>query len=467
MNVKRPVQKRDTDEAENEDNETQQKTGEKIEEETVDEAEGQVPAPVLLCTPGDFIARRDTLDTSHVKSIIIDEPDAMLPPLPGRNLTDHQLKKHPVNRHPPPLVEAINHILDIKTIDPVKQKKKKHWRDKPEPTLNVDFSNRRRVQTVWTSGSLDSALKRFTRSRGWIRIREYVVDLNFTPSATERQIEERRTAMTVEGQAIQVRTEPISKVKGVEPDHYALTVDVDTGEVDLLGPDSSQRSPNGMEEVPLLIDGLLPIEMLEALVMLHTTKPPPKGTYAMATCPEGTSIDNVAAAISNMGVPSLYLDSDMIQDVSSLIPEEDQQVSPILIARRSAVPGLHLPRLHTIYLLGGLSVGDEGRADRIRDKVAFYEVAAGRVGRLGTTTTDKQRVVNLVAKNSRDERVLGELFYGKYSVSGGKEDEAASAAARGETVERRWKLKPWDLEESERILLELGSSNRAEPESAA
>lgn len=416
---------------------------------------------ILLCTPKDFLAQKDSLDMSHIRSVIIDEPDSMLPSLPGRHINPGALHDHPINKHPPPLVNAINHILDIRpvivetepeiTLDQEAPSVSFKKRPKRGPSLNVDFSHKRNIQTIWTSGTLDSAFRRFALTRGWTRGKEQLADLDFTSTASERQVALREEAAVIPGKKGTSPAEPVSAIRGVEPDHYAITVD-DTGDMDVI----SQRSLEleNEEDIPIVDDGAVHPILIESLAMLHTTSPPPDGSYALVVCPEGTSLDKLHQELAGLGVPSIHLEPEILQDVESVVPE-DRDTAPILIARRSVVPGLHLPRLHTVYLVGGLDVSETYKAAFIREKVGFYNVVAGRVGRLGTKTEDepRQRVISIVPKDGRDEKVLGELFFGRYSVRGGLEGRLS----KGEKVDKRWSLKHWDLAETERIAARLVS----------
>lgn len=402
-------------------------------------------SPILLATPKDLMQQIEKVDTSQVSTVFLDEPDTMLPALPSRHLTGVDLRKHPVNRHPPPIVQALNHLLNIKVTltDAKTTAKMKKRKDVPDLHAVADKSSRRReVQTIWTSGTMDAALRKFTKQRGWVRKTEDIVDLVFTPGAKEHQIEVREAAQDQQGKRVQVRTSPMSSVTGVQPDHFALTVDVETGDIDTLSPDSlTVRGTPGLE----LQGGQIWPTMLEAVALIHTTSPPPPGTYALAVPPEGTSLDGLAEELSTLGLPTLHLRPELIPNVTALEPTEDEPV-PIFVARRSIVAGLHLPKLHTIYMLNGLDATALTKSAGIRERVAFYDIAAGRVGRLGTGQVGgqevKQRIISLVPKDSRDENMLGELFYGRYSVRAGLEEDLA----KGQEVEKKWEVKEWDLE---------------------
>ena len=402
-------------------------------------------SPILLATPKDFMQQIQRLNTSQVSTIFLDEPDTMLPALPSRHLTGVDLRKHPVNRHPPPIVHALNHLLNIKVTltDAKTTAKMKKRKDVPDLHAVADRSSRRsEVQTIWTSGTMDAALRKFTKQRGWVRRTEEIVDLVFTPGAKEHQVEVREAAQEQAGKKVEVRTEPISSVTGIQPDHFVLTVDVDTGDIDTITSDSlTVQGQPGLE----LQGGALWPTMLEALALIHTTSPPPPGTYALAVPPEGTSLDGLADELSTLGLPTLHLRPELIPNVTALEPTADEP-APIFVARRSIVAGLHLPKLHTIYMLNGLDATALTKSAGIRERVAFYDIAAGRVGRLGMGEVEgqkvKQRIISLVPKDSKDENMLGELFYGRYSVRAGLEEDLA----KGQEVEKKWEVKEWDLD---------------------
>lgn len=146
--------------------------------------------------------------------------------------------------------------------------------------------------------------------------------------------------------------------------------------------------------------------------------------------------------LAELGIPAINLQPELIPDVDSLIPEPGQ-TPPVLLAKRSAVPGLHLPRLHTIYMLNGLDTSSTFKAAQVKDRMTFYGVAAGRVGRLGMDDKS-QRVISLVTRNSRDARMLAEMFYGRYRTTKQGED-------------RRYNLAAWDVDAMHREVERMGS----------
>ena len=410
-------------------------------------------APVLLATAKDLVKvlnePKPWINISSVGTLIIDEPDSMLPALPSRRISTGALAKHPLYRHPPPLVQVLDTLLDIRY--------GKRGPLGPGAKLDIDLRHRRPVQTVWTSGTLDGALKRLAYVRSWVRSREAVVDLDYTPSATERQQWEREQATLVKGQKGLVTTEPISMISGVKPEHFVLSVDEETGAIDTLDPNGVNMTPN----FPVNPNGSVSPTIVEAVALVHSLSPPPRGTYALAVPPEGVSLDGLSSELSGLGVPSLTLRPETIHDVSLLetSPTEDNDApAPVLVGRRSAVPGLHLPKLHTIYLLGGLDLYGGGRKADAASRVNFYEVLAGRVGRLGTDNTmmhKRQRVISLVLQGSGEEKALADLFSGRLGASdisqvqgpGRPEGQGGGLVEGGQASPslRRFQRREWDV----------------------
>jgi len=397
-------------------------------------------APILLATPQDLLAQRSRVNLVGVKTIFLDEPDSMLPVLPGRHLSGQDLRRHPINRHPTPMMQILNELMGIEVVKTEDRQDPRIRKDVGKGHINfrlqADTTKKRDIQTIWTSGTLEAELKRLAKGRGWVRKRDEVVDLEFTDGASLVQVEARHVAQDLNAGG-EVRTEPISSVSGVEPKHYALVVDAVTGSIESLGEDSI-----GLQEDVVDPKGSILPTILEALALVHATMPPPEGSYALAVPPEGVSIEKVVTELAELGIPAINLQPELIPDVESLIPEPGQ-TPPVLLAKRSAVPGLHLPRLHTIYMLNGLDTRSTFKAAQVKDKMTFYGVAAGRVGRLGMDDKS-QRVISLVTRDSRDAHMLAEMFYGRYRTTKQGED-------------RRYNLAAWDVDAMHREVERIGS----------
>lgn len=402
----------------------------------------EIPTSLILLATAKHLASYEAFPTPDLELVCTDEPDTMLGPVPTRHMPTHSAHLHPINRHPPALVSLINDLLGISPADSPTEGKRK-----PE-LLDLDFSQRRPIQTVWTSATIHSQIRRFAKTRGWIRAGGQVVDLDFTVLASEKQRIAREEAgkMPVGLERLELAHGALNPVVAVEPEHFALVVDPMTGDISQLSSDSTsvETSNFAVSEKK----GAVPPVLLESLAILHATSPPPPGTYALVLPPEGTSIDALSNELDSLGVPNLLLTPEAL---ALGLPE----APGLLIARRSTVTGLHLANLHTIYLLSGLDVsglspGQKRVRQGVSGRVRFYDIVSGRVGRLGTSAADgerdglaqKQRVVSLVLGGGEEEEGLRDMFFGRRSVEYGRPEERDED---GEVVRRRT-LSGWDWE---------------------
>ena len=369
-------------------------------------------SPILLATVKDLASHND-LATPHLELIFTDEPDTILGPVLPRHLTTARAQQHPINRHPPSLIRVMNSLLNIIPGDASEQQGKRIEH------LSLDFSERRPIQTVWTSATIHSQVRRFAFTRGWTRRGEEAVDLDFTARATERQISAREAAaqLPVKLKRLELAPGDFNRVTAVDPEHFALVVDASTGIIAQLSPTASKAATS------YECQGKLSPVLLETLALILTTSPPPTGKYALALPPEGTSLDAIGDELLSLGVPSLLLTPEALASGLSESPS-------LFLARRSAVTGLHLAGLHTIYLVSGLDIGGLSPAQKkfgqgVGEKIKFYDIVTGRVGRLGTDAADergrreqsgpKQRVVSLVLGGGSEEHGLINLFFGRES----------------------------------------------------
>ncbi len=403
-------------------------------------------SPIVLATPKD-IASYPTFPTSHLELIFTDEPDTMLGPVPTRHLPSYAAHTHPINRHPPVLLSVMNDLLGIA---PEASTSKKNDR------LQLDFSNRRRIQTVWTSATIHSQIRRFAKTRGWVRSGEEVVDLDFTVLASDKQRLTRDVAGRLpEGISNGVEViDDLTRIVGVEPEHFALVVDPVTGGISHL----SSTASSAVKLPSQGKIGLLAPVLLEALALLHTTSPSPAGTYVLVLPPEGTSLDALSEEMDTLSVPNILLTPEAI---ASGLPGNPG----LLLARRSTITGLHLAGLHTIYLLSGLDLGGlstaQKRGQGQTGRTKFYEIVSGRVGRLGTSAVvvdeggegmSKQRVVSLVLGGSEEERGLIDLFFVEDGRMVGDEGSGSVGKDEEKKVVVGRKLGRWDLEGIEKAL---------------
>ncbi|KAK8846839.1 hypothetical protein IAR55_005927 [Kwoniella newhampshirensis] len=370
--------------------------------------------PIIISTPK-TMAEYD-LTLPRLSHIFLDEPDTMTGQIPPRYTAGKNLIHHRINRHPPPIVDVMNRLLGIRT--------------NHEGRLNFD---RRRddVMTIWISATMTREFKRFVKTRGWVRKEKGVVDLDFTDGASEKQVELRerllgavmtQTISEVDSTGSNAAASRVDGDKGEheqsEPEHYALVVDSDTG--DILPMEDGPPSPTMLKRTVTCFEenGQLSSYLLETLALLHATSPPPLGAYALALPPEGVSLDQLGKDLSKLGVSTSILTPEILQMGLPTITEED--APPILLAQRSSLPGLHLNELHTIYLLSGLDCAGlspkQKRSGGVVDRMRIYNLVSGRLGRLGTTQSDEvvgenQKVVSIVMAGSEEEKRLKDLFF--------------------------------------------------------
>ncbi|KAL7418611.1 hypothetical protein Q5752_007069 [Cryptotrichosporon argae] len=455
------------------------------------------PSGVLIATPRAYLAQRIRAAPTHV---LIDEPDAALGPIPGPYVPAHSLPYHPIHVHPPALGVVLDDVLCIARAPAPGRPAPGRGRGREREPAGagagaLDFSRRRPVQTVWVSATLSSSARRLARNRGWVRD-PVLLDYTASASAASRRTRDAVEAIYAARQGAGATADtPAPAHETGEPEHYAVVVNPATGDLTNLDPDDASL----LAPVAAAADGavaaagagakLNPL-LVEALALLHATTPPPAGTVALALAPEGTSLGALEVELLALDVRARVLraaeaDDDAVEAVvrgapggvaadepghaasgvpddvpqdtvdvgagpapstlSSVAPTSSAPPAPppplplVFIAPRSALPGLHLARLHTVYLLGGLDVAGLSAAQRKRggekDRAKMYAVAAGRLGRLGTAGA---RAANA------GERVAGAEGGGGMPALQGGEDEAETTTggdvgmgeeARATTVE--------------------------------
>ncbi|AFR95207.1 hypothetical protein C343_03299 [Cryptococcus neoformans C23] len=412
--------------------------------------------PIVISTAK--IAVQFNLDTPQLTHIFLDEPDTMVGSLPSRHATSRDLYRHPLIRHPPPIVHAITQLLGIKIT-----------RDG-----TLDFAKRRNgINTVWTSATMGREFKRFVKTRGWVRRGNRVVDLDFSPSASDNKRLIRERLLQAIGVSPNDGPQLGKSAKGKrgrkgqeqkEPEHHVILVDHETGDFAPLTPTSDLTGFTPQPKYqPASSSSSSQRYILETLALLHATSPPPPGKYSLALPPEGTSLDQLGEALASLGVSTSLLTPEVLR--VGIPPVAEGVAPPILLAARSSVPGLHLPQLQTVYMLGGLDIQGLSQAQRknkgVGDRMRFYDTVTGRLGRLGTDAVvdasieegETQKVVSLVLAGSEEHDKLAKMFFG--DVKGNKEDEEIE-------VVKRKKLSEWDMESLNQILeheLQDGSSS--------
>ncbi|ORY27746.1 hypothetical protein BCR39DRAFT_217976 [Naematelia encephala] len=367
--------------------------------------------PLVLATPRDMIEVADFASIyKDVTTIFLDEPDSMIGPLPAKHTPERDLAKHPLNRRPPHFIPVINGLLGLKA-------------SQADSTghVEIEFQDRKEIQTVWTSATITSALRRLIKNRGWIRREDLesstrtVMSFDFSPHATPEQKQVAARFVSAEVHST------------VPPEHFVITVDPATGTMQTLDPEAPPHAVTRSEQRKGQIDPLL----LESLALLYATSPPPEGKHVLAVPPEGISLDKLVADLASVGVDAVVLHPDTVTDLPP---------SSVLVARRSTVPGLHLPTLHTVYLLDGLdfagmSAGQRKTSMGRRERMRFYDVLAGRLGRLGATL-DRQNIVTLVMRGTEEETRMRELFFGNKGSGITDDGERVLAKWSGDDLKR-------------------------------
>ncbi|WVQ84154.1 hypothetical protein IAT38_006301 [Cryptococcus sp. DSM 104549] len=401
-------------------------------------------SPVVVSTAKNLLPYKLVLP--NLTHIFLDEPDTLTGPPPARNATQQQISQLALVRHPPPVVPVLNAILGINSQD----------------RFSLDFTNRRdEVKTIWTSATMSPDFKRLVRNRGWVKRGDGLVELDFTWGASEKNKAVReRFVGAVEEREAEAREAQAKAQEGqvqTEPSHYALVVDPETGEIDPLQPTGTVPPPPTPAPAPGTTPAPAPLSpyLIQSLALLHATSPPPRGTFSLVLPPETASLSGLGDALEELGVPSMTVVPETLQlglpFNPTLSSDENVQedLSPMLLAPRSAVPGLHIPNLHTIYLLNGLDFSSlsprQRRSGASRDRQVFYDVVAGRLGRLGTGVKgEDSRVVSLVLRGGEEEEKLQKMFF---AVAG--KDEKGENGEGG-----RRKLAEWDMEGMERMIQE-------------
>lgn len=367
-------------------------------------------ARIILSTPRDLLAAAEDAPLNkllpNMSHLFVDEPDSQLGRLPDRYEPAHRARLLRVNRHPPPLLRAVDSLLGIR-----------------QRGDHVDFTHRNKAHTVWSSATIDSNLRRFVYGRGWARgdgSKKNIIDLNFTDTASDRQKGVRSNLAEIAGYIGAGVAEPFQ----VKPEHYAFTVDQFGALAELPSKPFRYAHEKGQTQsansLPRAIG--LPPTLVEAVAYLAATAPPPRGTYSLAVVPDSASIKAVQEEFEDLGIPVAPLVPESL--AGGIPPPPENTAPPILISTRSAVPGLHLPHLHTVYCLNGLDMSSLNDGQRKlggrRAREVLYTIIAGRLGRFATPAHkgQPQRVISVVPKGSEEEAALRDMFYGTHFDAG-------------------------------------------------
>ena len=381
--------------------------------------------------------------------IAMDEPDAIIRPLPGRYDQQQQAggyggKQHVFHRHPPVGVKLLEALL------PGRSEGREHAGYKgTHIATKGDLIGPKKVQTVWTSATVNSQLRGYIVKRGWARPRgEGGVVLEH--SGASETIDSGKNGKGRGEQAVQDVCWVVDPDSG-EHTHLSEPVALDgsTGNSrsGMTTNDESQEAlaattPGPGEIHPYLIESLA----------LHWASRSGSGK-SLVIPPNGTSVRKLQDTLSELGCPSVSLDVDSretarqvglaLQEGHERLDESDEERfegdgsehkeigsdsdgavrDTLFILPRSHIRGIDIPDIKTVYLLGGLGIkdvkgGSTGAAiwaEREREYLHWV----GRMGRLSGTrvgesrdgTTRSDTIVTLVLKGP--EEILMRKFMEK------------------------------------------------------
>lgn len=374
--------------------------------------------PLVISTPKTFLMSDLRFRPDW---ILLDEPDAMLGPLPPRHIDPKRLAQHPIFKHPPPLVSVLDKLFNIRPME------EEGRRRRPDGKIRVDLSRRRDIRTAWSSATMQSKLKAFAFRHGWVRS---AADLNWTPGASAEQKAVRENMEAIAAGIGGVTDDRM----GQRPEHYAIEVGP-TGAMRSLSQDEivaeAQAAAEARAAARAERGGGLVVEeggreedvaglarnspvFTEAVALLQATAPPPDGKYALLLPPAGASIAAISEELDALGVPSAPLVPEAI--AAGIAPPAPGS-NPVLIASRESLTGLHLPELHTVYLVNGLDVSALSKNQKQYggrgERGTIYARIAGRLGRLGTQIDAKpQRVISLLPVGFKERQALVQTLEG-------------------------------------------------------
>jgi hypothetical protein len=303
------------------------------------------------------------LDKFSPDIIMIDEPETLLQPLPPRHLQGGALRTHPFYKHPPPLATLLNHLAQLGT--------------------NTN------IRMVWVGAEMNGLLKRTIRHRGWAGLDALELDFEFDGRSSRpvKDMDSLAGSLAMEG--------PVGSGE-VEHESYL----VGSGGITPYVPGQAGRDP------PPYRTGrpIIPDAMIQAVVQYQANHLPLDGTTTMILPPSGYPLDLLATRLTSHASKS-----KVPMSITNIIPTSTEtEPNSILITPRSAVPGLDIPNLSRVILLDGLDLAGVSPAQRSRGgmkkRTAFYEVIRGRLGRLGSVTSEKGgQVVSFITEGSGEE----------------------------------------------------------------
>lgn len=381
--------------------------------------------------------------------VAMDEPDAIIRPLPGRYDQQQQGrgyggKQHVFHRHPPVGVKLLEALL------PGRPEGREHAGYKgTRGTADGDLVGRKKVQTVWTSATVNSQLRGYIVKRGWARPRgEGGVVLQHSGASETIDIE--KNGKGRDGDAVEHVCWVVDPDSGEHTDLFEpVALDGSTGNsrLGMTTNDETQealatKTPGPGEIHPYLIESLA----------LHWASRSGSGK-SLVIPPNGTSVRKLQDTLSELGCPSVSLDVDSretarqvglaLQEGQERLDESDEERfeednsetkeigsdsdgamrDTLYILPRSHIRGIDIPDIKTVYLLGGLGIkdvkGGSTGATVWAEREREYLHWVGRMGRLSGTkvgesrdgTTEGDTVVTLVLKGP--EEILMRKFMEK------------------------------------------------------
>jgi hypothetical protein len=317
---------------------------------------------IWLTTPKNALSV-PRIDQFSPDIIMIDEPETLLQPLPPRHLQGGALRSHPFYKHPPPLATLLDHLAQLGT--------------------NTN------IRMIWVGAEMNGLLKRTIRHRGWAGLDALELDFEFEGRSTRsvKDIDSLAGTLAMEG-----------GVGSGEVGHESYLVG--SGGIKPFIPSEAGRDP------PPYRTGrpIIPDTMIQAVVQYQADHPTLDGTTTMILPPSGYPLDLLATRLTS------YASSARIpMSITNIIPTSTEtEPNSILITPRSAVPGLDIPNLSRIILLDGLDLASLSPAQRsrggLKKRTAFYDVIRGRLGRLGSVTSEKGgQVVSFITEGSGEE----------------------------------------------------------------
>lgn len=330
---------------------------------------------IVVTTPQAALKNERTLAAKY-STIMIDEPEAMLAPLPPRHLPPPDQKSHPFHRHPPPLATLLDRLMTQKNGD--------------------------RTRTVWVGAEVNGLLKRIIRQRGWVKRDALELDFGSRPTPrSNADIEE----VLGHRSAVQHRPRTV--------DHTGLLVNAAAGHAipfdnKSVAEESAMPPPrSGRPEIDQAT--------IAALVSYESKFPPEtRPPVALILPPEGYPLDLLAARI-NEAAATEFTNGSEPMTCSTLGPKARSTGTRMTVVSRSSVPGLDIPTLRRIYLIDGLDLAGLSPAQRARGglkrRLGFYDIVTGRLGRLGSITAESGgEVISLVVEGSGEEAGLGHVL---------------------------------------------------------